>query len=331
MISTFKFNNVFIISSATVSGPKEKEGPLGNYIDYSYDDVMAGTSSFELGESKMITLAMQLAMQKAHLSNNEIDLIIGGDLTNQISSSSEAVMNFKTSFIGVYGACSTSMLSLINSAIFIESRLANNVVSFASSNYGSAERQFRYPLEYGVKKKETATTTVSGSGAIILSNISSKIKVISGTVGRVCNVEWQNPNDMGSAMAYAAFDTILNHLKNEKMTPEDYDLIVTGDLSEVGSKVLLDLFNEYGIEIRNHVDAGNMIYDKNTQKDVYSGGSGCACLSLVGYGYIFNMMIDKKIKDVLLVGTGCLHSKISAAQKSVIPIIAHAVHLRRVE
>ena len=331
MISTYKFNNVYIISSATVSGPKEKEGPLCNYIDYSYDDAMAGTLSFEQGESKMIMTALQLTMQKAHLSNNDIDLIIGGDLTNQLSSSNEALMDFKTSFIGVYGACSTSILSLINASIFIEARLSNNVISFASSNYGSAERQFRYPLEYGVKKKETATTTVSGAGAIVLSNTSSKIRVISGTIGRVCNVDWKDPNDMGSAMAYAAFDTILNHLKNEKTTPEDYDLIVTGDLSEVGSNVLLDLFNEYGIEVRNHVDAGNIIYDKNIQKDVYAGGSGCACLALVAYGYIFNMMIEKKVKDVLLVGTGCLHSKISSAQKNAIPIIAHAVHLRREE
>lgn len=331
MISTYRFQNVYIISSSTVSGPKEKEGPLGNYIDYDFSDIMAGMNSFESGESKMILTAIQLSMQKVHYSNSDIDLIIGGDLTNQISSSNEAVMNFKTSFIGVYGACSTSILSLINAAIFVESKLSKNVISFASSNYGSAERQFRYPLEYGVKKKETATTTVSGSGAVIVSNKTSKIKVMNATIGRVCNVEWHNPNDMGSAMAYAAFDTILNHLKNTKTTPEDYDLIVTGDLSEVGSNVLLDLFNEYGIEIRNHIDAGNMIYDKNSQKDIYSGGSGCACLPLVAYGYIFNMMIEKKVKDVLLVGTGCLHSQITSSQQNVIPIIAHSVHIRRVE
>lgn len=331
MISTVFYKNVFLLSSAAVTGPKEKEGPLGSYFDYSFEDVMAGTDSFEKGESKMIESAVSLAISKARLTSDDIGLIAGGDLTNQIASSNDAIKNFSCSFIGLYGACSTSMLSLMTASEFVSSGSVSYALSFASSNYGSAERQFRYPLEYGVKKKETATTTVSGAGAVVLSAIRSKIQVISGTVGQVEDIDWDDPNDMGSAMAYAAFDTILNHLKNTKTTPEDYDLILTGDLSEVGSRVLLELFEENGIEIRNHQDAGNLIYDRKRQKDVYSGGSGCACLAVTAYGMILDRMIRKEWKDVLLVGTGCLHSKISSAQKEKIPVIAHAVHIRRVE
>ena len=328
MITTIKFNNLFLISASTIAGPKEKEGPLSEYFDISYQDLMAGESSYEKGEAKMIKQAIKLALQKAKL--NDVDLIVGGDLTNQIASSNEALKDFMVSFLGVYGACSTSMLSLIIASCFVNSSMCKNALSFASSNYGSAERQFRYPLEYGVKKKQTATTTVTGAGAVVISTKNSKIQIISATIGRVINADWDNVNDMGSAMSYAAFDTIINHLKNTHTTPEFYDLILTGDLSEVGSNILKDLFLQEGIELKNYQDAGNVIFDNKKQKDVYCGGSGCACLALTSYGYIFDQMVKKKLKDVLLIGTGCLHSKISTSQKEKIPVIAHLVHLRRV-
>ena len=330
MVSTVFYKDLYIISRSTVAGEKEKQGPLGKCFDYYYLDQMAGKDSYEKGESKMIKMAIDIALKKAKLSKSNVELIVGGDLTSQLSSSNDALKDFPTSFIGVYGACSTSILSTIVASSFVDNGLVNNALSFASSNYGSAERQFRYPNEYGVKKKQTATTTVTGCGTIILSKEKSKIKVVSSTIGQVINVNWDNINDMGSAMAYAAFDTIINHLKNTKTTPEWYDLILTGDLSNVGSKVLYDLFKSDGIELNNYQDAGNLIFDIEKQNDIYSGGSGCACLALTSYGYILDLMIEKKLKDVLLIGTGCLHSKISTAQKEKIPVIAHLIHLRRV-
>ena len=330
MVSTVFYKDLYIISRSTVAGEKEKQGPLGKFFDYYYLDQMAGKDSYEKGESKMIKMAIDIALKKAKLSKSNVELIVGGDLTSQLSSSNDALKDFPTSFIGVYGACSTSILSTIVASSFVDNGLVNNALSFASSNYGSAERQFRYPNEYGVKKKQTATTTVTGCGTIILSKEKSKIKVVSSTIGQVINVNWDNINDMGSAMAYAAFDTIINHLKNTKTTPEWYDLILTGDLSNVGSKVLYDLFKSDGIELNNYQDAGNLIFDIEKQNDIYSGGSGCACLALTSYGYILDLMIEKKLKDVLLIGTGCLHSKISTAQKEKIPVIAHLIHLRRV-
>ena len=331
MISTIFYKNSYIISAAAVSGPKEKEGPLSSYFDFSFEEIMAGTDSYEKGESKMVLQALNIALRKTRLNKEDISLIVGGDLTNQIASSNDAVKDFPCSFIGVYGACSTSMLSLIVASNFVDNGYVNNALAFASSNYGSAERQFRYPLQYGVKKKETATTTVTGAGAIIISKDKSKIKIVSSTIGQVENVMWDNPNDMGSAMAYAAYDTIINHLKNTKTTLECYDLILTGDLSSVGSKILKDLFLHDGLDLKNYQDAGNIIYDPEKQNDVYAGGSGCACLAITSYGYIFDQMVKKNLQDVLLVGTGCLHSKISSAQKETIPVIAHLVHLRRVE
>lgn len=330
MVSTVFYKDLYIISRSTVAGEKEKQGPLGKFFDYYYLDQMAGKDSYEKGESKMIKMAIDIALKKAKLCKSNVELIVGGDLTSQLSSSNDALKDFPTSFIGVYGACSTSILSTIVASSFVDNGLVNNALSFASSNYGSAERQFRYPNEYGVKKKQTATTTVTGCGTIILSKEKSKIKVVSSTIGQVINVNWDNINDMGSAMAYAAFDTIINHLKNTKTTPECYDLILTGDLSNVGSKVLYDLFKSDGIELNNYQDAGNLIFDIEKQNDIYSGGSGCACLALTSYGYILDLMIEKKLKDVLLIGTGCLHSKISTAQKEKIPVIAHLIHLRRV-
>ena len=330
MIKTIYFNNIFLISSATVGGPKEKEGPLGEYLDYCYDDMMANQDSYEKGESEMISKAISLAIQKSRLNIKEIELIVGGDLSNQIASSHNALKNIPCSFIGVYGACSTSILSLIVACNFVNGGACSNALSFTSSNYGSAERQFRYPNEYGVRKKESATTTVTGSGAVIVSDKVSKIQVISATIGKVNNGQWLDINDMGSAMAYAAYDTLINHFINTKTTPESYDLILTGDLSRVGSKVLVDLFNSEGIDLVNYNDAGNLIYDPHHQSDIYSGGSGCACLALTGFSFILEEMIKKKLKNVLLVGTGCLHSKISASQKETIPVVAHLIHLRRV-
>lgn len=331
MIKTVTFKDTYLYSSSTISGPKEKKGPIGEYIDYSFDDEMAGKDAYEKGETKMIDQSLSLAIQKARIAICDVELIVGGDLTNQIASSNEAVKYYPVSFFGVYGACSTAILSLIIGSSFVSSRLVNNALCFGASNYGSAERQFRYPLEYGVRKRITATVTATGAGCGFVSNKKSKVRINSATIGRVIDAQWHDVNNMGSAMAIAAYDTIINHLNNTNTNLNDYDLIITGDLSELGSNVLRDLFRDTGYNLVNYCDAGNLLYDKNKQKDVYCGGSGCACIALVMYGMVVEKLCRNELKDVLLVGTGCLHSKITSSQDQTIPVIAHAIHLRREE
>lgn len=330
MITTLFFDDVYLYGVSTVTGLKEKEGPLGNLFDYSFNSNLGGEDTFELFESKMIKMALDIVLTKTHLKIKDIDISIGGDLTNQIFSSNYAFKNLESSFVGVYGACSTSMLSLLIGASFVSSNMVNNALTFASSNFLAAERQFRYPIEYGVNKKETATVTTTGAACALLSNKKSKIKIVSATIGKVIDLDWNDTNDMGSVMAYAAYDTIINHLRNTKTNLDDYSLILTGDLSNVGSNVLKDLFVLDNNPITNHKDAGCLIYDCNKQNDIYSGGSGCACLPLVGFTQIVNEFLENKLDRVLFVGTGCLHSKSSSAQKQAIPVIAHAVELRRV-
>ena len=330
MITTLFFDDVYLYGVSTVTGIKEKEGPLGELFDYSFNTKLGGEDTFELFEAKMIKMALEIVLNKTHLNIKDIEISIGGDLTNQIVSSNIAFKNLDTSFIGVYGACSTSMLSLLVGASFVSMNLTKNALTFASSNFYAAERQFRYPVEYGVNKKETATVTTTGASCALVSNKKSKIKIVSATIGKVIDLDWTDTNDMGSVMAYAAHDTIINHLKNTKTTLDDYSLILTGDLSNLGSKVLKDLFILNNNPINNHMDAGCMIYDKQNQKDVFCGGSGCACLPLVGYTLILNELLNNKYERVLFVGTGCLHSKGSSAQKQSIPVIAHAVEIRRI-
>ena len=330
MISTLFFDDVYLYGVSTVTGLKEKEGPLGKLFDYSFTTKLGGEDTFELFESKMIKMAVDIVLSKTHLNIKDIDISIGGDLTNQIAASNSAFKNLESSFIGVYGACSTSMLSLLIGASFVSMNLVNNALTFASSNFYAAERQFRYPVEYGVNKKETATITTTGATCALVSNKKSKIKIVSATIGKVIDLSWDDTNDMGSIMAYASYDTIINHLRNTKSTLDDYSLILTGDLSKLGSKVLKDLFVLNHKPINNHMDAGCLIYDAQKQKDVYCGGSGCACLPLVGYTLILNNLLNNKYERVLFVGTGCLHSKASSAQKQSVPVIAHAVEMRRV-
>ena len=326
---TLSFNNVFIKSCASVSGPKEKNGPLGAYFDYSFDHERANEKTFESGEVKMVKKAIEICLKKAKVPLDQIQISLGGDLNNQISMSNQVAKDLPLSFIGLYSACSTMILSLGLSSVFVSNGYASNALCFSSSNYGSSERQFRYPLEYGIFKKKATTITTSGSGACLISNDKSKIRVNRATFGQVIDVDWKDVSDMGSPMAYAAFDTISSHFKNTNTKPEDYDLILTGDLSTLGSKILRELFEKENIKLFNHLDAGCLIYNPD-DKSKFMGGSGCACITLVSFGYIFKKIIEHKYKKVLLVGTGALHSSTSVQQKKVIPVIAHLVEIEAV-
>lgn len=324
------FNNVYVKESATVAGLIEKQGPLGKYFDNTYDDLYCGCKTFEQAEQKMLKEAIDTVFKKSKLRDKDIDIMFGGDLLNQITSSTYVSRDYKIPLIGTYGACSSSMLTLALASSYVEANYAKNALAFTSSHNATAERQYRYPNEYGIQKPETTTYTASGAGAIIVSNIISDIKVTSATIGEVTDYEVTDANNMGVAMAPAAYKTMKEHFKDLNRDPSYYDLILTGDLSTYGKRIILELFKKDNIELKNYDDCGLILYDKQNQ-NVFAGGSGCACCALTTYSYILDKMRKKELKKVLIVATGALLSPTLIQQKESIPCIAHAVSLEVVE
>ncbi|MEG2572988.1 MAG: stage V sporulation protein AD [Erysipelotrichaceae bacterium] len=323
-MTSYHFDHVFIESRGCVAGVKEKQGPLASLFDKTYDDYYAGEKSFEKCEQLMMKEASEFALKKANYTTKDIDLAIGGDLMNQLSSSHYFARSLPIPFIGMYAACATSALIIAQAAIYIEKYLANRVLVFTSSNANSAERQFRYPNEYGVQKKASTTITVSGAGACILSSKQSQIKVTCFTVGKIIDWDFDEVGDLGSAMAPAAFDTLLTHFKDTKRTIDDYDLIVTGDLSSVGFAFFCDLIEQEKWSTNKLNDCGLMIYHDH-QKDTFSGGSGCACSMLVTMSDLLNKIEDGSYHRIMLIATGALLSPVLLQQKESIPCIAHAI------
>ena len=274
-MSSFKLNNVYIRGKYTVASKMEKEGPINRYIDYLFDNNYCSENNFERAEQNLNKIAID-AILKNYITLNEIDLFIGGDLLNQLSSSNYIMRNYDVPFIGTYAACATSGLNIILASTYIEGGFYNNILVFTSSHYNTAERQFRYPIEYGVQKKDSSTFTVTGSGAVLLSKKINKIKISSYTIGKVLDYGINNVNDFGSCMAIAAFDTFKRHFSDLKISYDYYDLILTGDLSNIGKKIFNELLKHENINVKKYDDCGTIIYDINNQK-VFSGGSGCAC------------------------------------------------------
>lgn len=324
--STHFFHNVYVQNTGTCVGPMEHEGPLKEYFDVYFDDLYCHQKTFEKGEREMQKVAINSCLQKAGITIEEVDLMVGGDLTNQITASSYTVGNFNVPYIGVYGACSTSCLSMGVSSMLIESNYYSSIMAFVSSHNATAERQYRYPLEYGIQKPETTTFTATGAGAILLGNTPTDIRIEAVTFGKVIDLNQTNVNDMGRAMAPAAYDTLSQHFKDTHRNFESYDLIVTGDLSDYGKNILVKLFEEDGMNVKNYNDCGVMLYDIEKQ-DVFLGGSGCACSAIVTYGYLFEQLKLKKLRKVLVVATGALMSPITMMQKESVPAIAHAISL----
>ena len=325
---TIKYNNVYINSTSTITGPYEACGPLKKYFDRSYDDLYFGEKTWEQAEKKVINESIDLVKDK--MENKKIDLYIGGDLLNQITPSNYAASILDCSFIGIYSACSISTLGLIIGANFIENKTANNVISFTSSHNNGAEKQYRYPVEYGGPKPKTTTFTSTGAASAFLSNEKKGIKIECGTIGRVIDSKITNVFHMGAVMAKAAADTINRHLIETKRAIDYYDLVLTGDLGIYGKEILKEyLKEEYKIKLNNYNDTGTMLYDVESQP-VYAGASGPVCAPLVTYGYIFSQMKKGKYKKVLLVATGALMSPTMVNQKLTIPAIAHAVSLEAI-
>ena len=324
---TQEYENVYINDTAIISGPYEAKGPLSSYFDKSYNDLYFGSKSWEDAEIKMLGECIDILLQKTKKKINSIDALISGDLLNQIVSSSFNAAKLNIPFIGIYAACSTSTLGLLIAANMIEVRQAKNIITSVSSHNCTSEKQFRQPVEYGGPKPKTATFTVTGAASALLSSKKSKIRIISSTLGSVVDAGIKDAFNMGAVMAPAAAKTIYNHLINTKTKASDYDLILTGDLGRYGKDILKDYMEkEYGIELNNLDDSACMIYDIDSQ-DVYAGGSGPACIPLVTYGYILDKMKKGKLKKVLMVATGSLHSQVTVNLKKSIPAVSHAICL----
>lgn len=323
-MSSFKLNNVYLRCKYTVASKKENEGPLKEYIDYFYKDNYCNESSYEKAEQRLNKTSISGVLNNILLK--DIGLFIGSDLLNQISSSNYIMRDYDVPFLGTYSACAGSGLNIIIASLFIDSGYYNNVLVFTSSHNNTAERQFRYPIEFGVQKKDTSTYTVTGSGAVILSNEISDIKIKKITIGKVIDYGLSDVNDFGSCMAIAAFDTFKRHFKELNISYDYYDLVITGDLSNVGKKIFEKLLKEENIVIKEYLDAGLLIYDIEKQ-NVFSGGSGCACSMITVFSYIIEKIKDGTYKKVLVIPTGALLSNTIINQKETIPSIAHAYSL----
>lgn len=324
------FNHAYLVSSGTVSGLMEHDGPLGQYIDKYYEDSYAGYDSWEKAEQVMLNSAIEIALLKEGITSDAIDLYIGGDLNNQLVCTNYVLRDYNIPYFGVFAACSTMTESMILASMLVDSNYGNYILCSASSHNATSERQFRYPTEYGGQKPTSLTTTATGCGVGLVSPIPSLIRIKCATIGKVVDGNVTDAQDMGRAMAPAAAETLRNHLHDFAVSPDDYDLILTGDLSTYGSEVFKKMVKAYGIELGdNYNDTGKMLYDLKKQ-DVHAGGSGCGCVSLVTLGYVAKQMLENKLKKVLVIATGALMNPIIVAQGETIPGIAHAIVLERV-
>ncbi|MDT3698038.1 MAG: stage V sporulation protein AD [Thermincola sp.] len=321
-----------ILATATVVGPFEGQGPIAEDFDIVHGDLMLGQKSWEKAEKTLLEEANKLAIENAGLTKEQINFYIGGDLMNQIISSSFAARTLSVPYIGIFGACSSSMESLALASLLISSGAADYALASACSHNASVEKQFRYPTEYGSQKPPTAQFTVTGAGSAVLAGAGQGPRVTSATIGRVIDMGLKDPFNMGVAMAPAAVDTIQAHFKDLRIEPGYYDLIVTGDLARLGHTLASDLFKKHKIAIEQtkYLDCGMMIYDYEKQQ-VQSGASGCGCSAVVTYGHLLKRLRQGEFNRILVVATGALLSPLSFQQGESIPCIAHAVAIERGE
>ena len=327
---TYTYNNVYIKDKYTIAGMYEKDGPLGKYFDKTYNnDLYMDKSSWEKAEIGLLREAIDKLLKRQKLKNSDIDLIISGDLSNQIAVSNYAIRGTNIPFLGVYNACATIAEAIIVAATFIDSKKIKNAIVATSSHNMSAEKQFRNPTEYGSFKKKSATFTATGSASMLLSCNKTNLKIESSTIGKICDLSLSDVNNMGAAMAPAAAETIYQHLTSLGRDSSYYDLIVTGDLGKYGKKILIKyLKTKYNIDISsNYDDADTILYDTNKQP-VLAGGSGPVCSALVSFAYLLN---NEKFKKILIVPTGALFSPTMLFQKETIPSIAHAISVEVVK
>lgn len=324
MQTIFFENKPRIVATGTVAGPKECAGVVGNFVDRTLDDDTFGESTYEKAECKMLSYAISKAIENAKLKESDIDMLISGDLLNQIISASFAARDFDFPFLGVYSACSTMSESMALAGALVNAGYFRRVVAATGSHFSSAERQYRYPLELGNTRPPQSQWTVTGAGGCVIADKGSDIAITSATFGKVVDFGITDVNNMGAAMSPSAAHSILAHFKDTGRTADDYDLIVTGDLGALGSRILKDLLWEKGVDIqKNHVDCGEIIY--NVIEDEFQGGSGAGCSAVVFHSYIMDKIKKRELNRVLFCATGALLSTVSSGQGESIPGICHAV------
>ena len=312
---------------ASVAGKKESEGPLADTFDITSPDTSFGQRSWEQAEKYMQQLALNTLVQKAGLKYADIDLVLSGDLLNQCIGSSFSLNNTGLPHLGLYGACSTMAESLLVASMVVGGGFADRVVAMTSSHFASSERQYRFPLGYGGQRTPTAQWTVTGSGAALVRRSGTGPRIESCTIGTVTELGIKDAANMGPAMAPAALATIRSHMEDLGSSPDDFDLIVTGDLGQLGKDVLLELAGREGLNLGGKItDCGTLIFDCVSQ-DVHSGGSGCGCSAVTLCGYLLNKLKAGELKRILFCGTGALLSPTSTQQGLPIPGVCHAVSI----
>lgn len=316
-----------ILASASIVGKKESEGPLAGYFDYCSADTTFGQPTWEKAEGKMQEMALNAARYKANLRNENIDVLFAGDLLNQCIGSSYPLRGTGIPFLGLYGACSTMAESLLLAGVMVDGGYARIAAAVTSSHFAGAERQYRFPLEYGGQRTPTAQWTVTGAGCILLGKKDGGPYIQTATFGQVVDLGIKDAANMGAAMAPAAYATIRAHLDDLKLQPDDYDVIVTGDLGTLGSQLLRELFLRDGVDIsERHRDCGCMIFD-GTRQDTHAGGSGCGCSAATLCGCFMKKMQIGKYRKLLFCATGALLSPLATQQGESIPGICHAVSI----
>ena len=315
-----------IVNYASIVGKKEGEGPLGEYFDRIVNDPMLEKSNWEEAESELQKQAVQMALSKAELKTKDIRYLFCGDLLGQIIASSFGMLSFQIPMFGLYGACSTAGESLSLAAMTVAAGYASHCLAVTSSHFASAEKQFRYPLEYASQRPLSTTWTVTGSGAFIVGK-EGNVKISGITTGKLVDYGIKDSMNMGAAMAPAAADTIAAHFKDFHRSPTDYDLIVTGDLGTIGRSLLLDLLKEQGYDLTNqHFDCGIAIFD-DLKQDTHAGGSGCGCSAVTLAGYLLPKLETGELKRILFLPTGALLSTVSFNEGQSIPGICHGIIL----
>lgn len=321
-----------LLGTGTVVGKREGEGPLGPDFDVIHKDPYLGQKSYEAAEQRLLEEACNLAIRHAKIGRDQINLHFSGDLQNQITSSSFTARELAIPYLGLFGACSTAVEAMALAALSTACGAAKLSLASTVSHTNAVEKQFRYPNEYGAQKNASTQITVTGGGAAVIAAAdypeptpAESIRITCATIGRIVDLQVKDPFNMGAAMAPAALDTLLCHLKERNIRPDYYDLILTGDLGRVGSKLLVDLLNNAGVYIPQAClnDGGKLIYT-DEEKNL-AGASGCGCMAVTALGHIYRRILRKELKKVLLIATGALLSPLTTQQKESIPGIAHAI------
>lgn len=321
-MASLKFNNVYINDYLTLSGPMESDSKIKK-VDLKMNDYYFGEKTFEQAEIKMQRMVLEYILGKNKLMKSDIDIIVGGDLLNQLSATNYASINNNISLLGVYSACASFVESLIVASSMLQFKNIKRIVGITSCHNKTAEKQFRYPIEYGAPRKKVQTTTITASVSSIISKDIGKLKIESATIGKVSDMDITDANNMGAVMAHGAAKTLYEHLTDLKRDISYYDLVLTGDLGCIGMDIFKEYaYRNYNIKLGKYMDAGCEIYLDS--QDVNAGGSGPSCLPLV----LFNKIIPNyKYKKILIIGTGSLHNATLVNQHLSIPTISHAVSL----